>query len=263
MNYKGTYSETLMYSPGDVVTWHGSSFVSLRMNQGVAPNTSGMWGMIAAAGSQGSSGAAGRNGEPGLPGTGIAPGGVSGQVLAKQGSADYETAWVDYSPAAMGAARADHQHQITDVAGLRDVLDGKANGSHVHPASQITDFEERLNTRAPMQHGHSGNEVSGGELNVDVVDTALVNIDSTALSEETINSQSEMRHSIQGVPQMIVRQGSVWVANTLNAGIVRIRAGSPASKTTEGEPGEIRVSETHVYVCVAKNSWKRLALQDW
>lgn len=263
MNYKGTYSDTLMYSPGDVVTWHGSSFVSLRMNQGVAPNSSGMWAMIAAAGSQGSSGADGRNGEPGRPGAGIAPGGVSGQVLAKQGSADYETSWVDYSPAAMGAAAADHGHQIGNVAGLQDVLDGKANASHVHPAAQITDLEERLNTRALMKHGHSANDVQGGELNVDVVDTALVNIDSTTISQEAINSQSEMRHTIQGVPEMIVRQGGLWVANTINTGVVRIRAGAPGSKTASGEPGEIRVSETHVYVCVAKNSWKRMALQDW
>jgi hypothetical protein len=263
MNYKGQYSETLMYSPGDVVTWHGSSFVSMRMNQGVAPNSGGMWAMIAAAGTQGSPGSDGRNGEPGRPGAGVAPGGVSGQVLAKQGSDDYATAWVDYGPAAMGAAAADHSHAIENVIGLSDVLGGKANASHVHPVEQITGLDERLATRALMKHGHSANDVQGGELHVNVVDAAMVNIESTTISDGVISTQSEMRHSVLGVGEMIVRHGGVWVANTINAGGIRTRAGAPSSKTASGQPGEIRVSKTHLYVCVEENSWKRVALQDW
>lgn len=263
MNYKGTYSDTLMYSPGDVVTWHGSSFVSLRMNQGVAPNTSGMWAMIAAAGSQGHPGADGRNGEPGRPGAGVAPGGAPGQVLAKIGDGDYETAWVNYGVEAIKAARSDHRHATTDVVGLSESLAAKAPLAHDHHVSQITGLDEKLNDRALMNHGHSANQIEGGELFVDVVDSPLIRTDSMSISDGVINSRNGVEHMVKDVPELIVRHQEVWVANTIDAGVVRIRAGAPLSNTAEGRPGEIRVSSTHLYVCIDSTSWKRIALQDW
>lgn len=38
---------------------------------------------------------------------------------------------------------------------------------------------------------------------------------------------------------------------------------APASSTALGEEGEIRVTATHIYVCIATNTWVRAALTTW
>jgi len=38
---------------------------------------------------------------------------------------------------------------------------------------------------------------------------------------------------------------------------------APASNTALGEEGEIRVTATHIYVCIATNTWVRAALTTW
>lgn len=263
MNYKGQYSDTLMYAPGDVVTWLGSSFVALRMNQSVLPNTSGMWAMIAAAGRAGDPGKDGRSGQDGAVGPGVAPGGIAGQVLVKSGTGEYDTAWRDYSPSAIGAARASHQHSMEDIAALTDIVGGKANKSHTHPCDQISDLEDRLKAFALMSHGHSGADIRGGNVDVDVVETAIINIDATTITESVIDSKIPMRHSINGVPELIINQGSVRISNTATVGSIVIRGGRPTSSTANGMQGEVRVSDTHLYVCVENNKWKRIPLQDW
>ena len=38
---------------------------------------------------------------------------------------------------------------------------------------------------------------------------------------------------------------------------------APASATSAGTTGEIRVTSTHIYVCIATNTWVRSALTNW
>jgi hypothetical protein len=38
---------------------------------------------------------------------------------------------------------------------------------------------------------------------------------------------------------------------------------APASATATGTAGEIRVTSTHIYVCIANNTWVRAALTTW
>jgi len=47
-------------------------------------------------------------------------------------------------------------------------------------------------------------------------------------------------------------------ANTVAARLITNTA--PASNTSNGSPGQIAYSSTHVYVCIANNTWGRAAL---
>ncbi|WP_433963897.1 hypothetical protein [Tunturiibacter gelidiferens] len=89
--YQGTYAVAANYALNDVVTYQGSSYVSLIVaNHGNTPGVSpGQWGVLAlgAVGIQGPAGAAGAQGLPGLTGpagpTGAAgPTGVAGAAGA-------------------------------------------------------------------------------------------------------------------------------------------------------------------------------------
>ncbi len=70
--YQGSYASTANYGLNDIVTFQGSSYISLiSANHGNAPNTSpGQWGVMAlsAVGAQGPQGVAGATGPPGLTG---------------------------------------------------------------------------------------------------------------------------------------------------------------------------------------------------
>lgn len=46
-------------------------------------------------------------------------------------------------------------------------------------------------------------------------------------------------------------------------GTFRISSSAPATSTSPGVAGQIAWSQTHVYVCVATNTWKRSALSTW
>ncbi len=70
--YQGTYVSTASYGLNDIVSFSGSSYISLvAANRGNAPNaSSGQWGVLAlgAVGLQGPQGLAGTTGSPGTPG---------------------------------------------------------------------------------------------------------------------------------------------------------------------------------------------------
>jgi hypothetical protein len=46
-------------------------------------------------------------------------------------------------------------------------------------------------------------------------------------------------------------------------GTFRISSSTPATSTSVGVAGQIAWSSTHMYVCVATNSWKRTAIASW
>lgn len=52
------------------------------------------------------------------------------------------------------------------------------------------------------------------------------------------------------------------IERTLASGVLST-SGAPSSPTGAGRPGEVRFDSTHVYVCVAPNTWKRAAFDAW
>ena len=53
---------------------------------------------------------------------------------------------------------------------------------------------------------------------------------------------------------LAIPAGKITLANTTNA---------PATSSSNGTIGEIRMSNTHIYVCTATNTWKRAALETF
>ncbi|MDO8209288.1 collagen-like protein [Conexibacter sp. CPCC 206217] len=60
-----------------------------------AGGTAALTGPPGPSGADGAPGARGETGAAGAPGQGVATGGTSGRLLAKTGSADYATGWID------------------------------------------------------------------------------------------------------------------------------------------------------------------------
>lgn len=62
---KGAYSSSTQYEKNDVVTYEGSSYVSLQSTQGNAPTNTTYWQLIAEKGTKGDTGATGQTGATG------------------------------------------------------------------------------------------------------------------------------------------------------------------------------------------------------
>ncbi|QYS90735.1 hypothetical protein JJC04_12205 [Flavobacterium covae] len=67
-----------------------------------------------------------------------------------------------------------------------------------------------------------------------------------------------------GVDTLNIPQGSYLnVAFPAASGIVGVvNTTAPASPTANGRMGEIRITNTHVYHCVATNTWRRIAFEE-
>ena len=65
---KGAYSSSTQYEKNDVVTYEGSSYVSLQSTQGNAPTNTTYWQLLA---NKGETGAKGDKGDTGATGNGI------------------------------------------------------------------------------------------------------------------------------------------------------------------------------------------------
>jgi len=62
---KGAYSSSTQYEKNDVVTYEGSSYVSLQNTKGNAPTNTTYWQLIAEKGTKGDTGATGQTGPTG------------------------------------------------------------------------------------------------------------------------------------------------------------------------------------------------------
>ena len=51
----------------------------------------------------------------------------------------------------------------------------------------------------------------------------------------------------------------IWSGSELG----RVSNGTPASATATGTTGEIQWDSNYIYVCIATNTWKRVAISTW
>lgn len=77
---KGAYSSSTQYEKNDVVTYEGSSYVSLQSTQGNAPTNTTYWQLIAEKGTKGDTGATGQTGATGNGISSVAKTGTSSNV---------------------------------------------------------------------------------------------------------------------------------------------------------------------------------------
>lgn len=52
-------------------------------------------------------------------------------------------------------------------------------------------------------------------------------------------------------------------AEAINAGRIWIESNPPASATDSGLSGEVTWDADYIYICVAKDTWKRVAIATW
>jgi hypothetical protein len=99
----------------------------------------------------------GRAGEDGINGTngqGVPTGGLTGQFLAKNSNANYDSEWIDLNlswnsitgkPTTFPPES--HTQAISTITGLQSALDGKASTSHTQSISTITGLQSALDDR--------------------------------------------------------------------------------------------------------------------
>lgn len=56
-----------------------------------------------------------------------------------------------------------------------------------------------------------------------------------------------------------IKTDTIQILSSINVPI----GTAPASASDVGQKGEIRFTSTHIYVCVANNTWKRVAIATW
>lgn len=73
---------------------------------------------------------------------------------------------------------------------------------------------------------------------------------------------------IPPIPQDPLQEGVTW-RNWLTKvyqsrfSFKEIDGSPPTTISSVGNMGEIRVTSTHVYFCIAKDTWRRVALTTW
>lgn len=59
-----------------------------------------------------------------------------------------------------------------------------------------------------------------------------------------------------GTPSVRTVNVNIFAANLVTNSV-------PADAVANGTPGTIRYSNTYLYICVATNTWKRVAISSW
>ena len=77
---KGTYNSATQYEKNDVVTYQGSSYVSLQATKGNVPTNATYWQLLAEKGDKGDTGNTGQTGATGNGISSVAKTGTSGNV---------------------------------------------------------------------------------------------------------------------------------------------------------------------------------------
>jgi hypothetical protein len=263
MRYIGEYNPELMYMPGDVVSFMGSSFITIRPAKGVSPIEPG-WNLVAARGSNGSNGLDGRHGDCGSTGAGVPVGGVTNQVLMKASENNHDTEWQTITPRSISAADRQHQHQQSDIVGLEAALESKAPASHRHRTDQIDGFQEAINSRAASQHQHLATEIVAGHMVMQSVSGTALIAGSTMVSSGRISHEGELAIAVNGVDRITLSDDFARFNGSVHAGSIKVNIGAaPESSTSAGQSGQIVVTSSHIYVCVSSNTWKRVALEAW
>ena len=265
MQYKGQYTDNLMYSPGDVVLFGSSSFVARKMTRGEQPSVSSpCWSMVAAGGQAGRVGDAGSNGRDGKDGAGVPVGGTVGQILTKTTERDHDTEWRTIDVSSLGAALASHKHSCSDIIDLPGMMDTKANAGHKHSASDIIGFSDALSRMSPAKHQHFGEDIIGGSIKATMVEADSVVVGTAIITDDMVSSSERLTLNVNGCDAISILREGTKIDNPLDVRQIRVFAPRvPATSSSLGVPGEMAWDDSFIYICVGKDIWKRSALSKW
>lgn len=266
MNYKGPYNLELLYMQNDIVLHDGSSYICRRPSRGICPATDNgaNWSMLASRGIDGMNGVDGAVGPAGQSAIGVPSGGNAGDVLVKTSSDDFATSWDHIDCNSIGAASKSHTHTSEDIADLSAMISTRAAASHTHAIKDVDGLESKLDFKSDCSHKHNASDIVSGNLSVDSVDTAMLVVDGMIVNDDVISTGNRLTLHVDGVDALSIVRDSVTMNSSLRVRSLRISdMNAPASSASPGEPGDICWDRVFMYICVQKNTWKRIALQDW
>lgn len=285
MRFRGTYNPTFVYMTNDIVYHDGSSYIASKVVTINTPPPADGWLVLALGGRDGKPGQSGAAGANGQPGRGIPDGGSAGQVLCKTGGESHETEWRTLQANSVGAAAAVHGHSIEEIAGLTGSLSMKANSWHEHEIEQVHGLRTELNLRSPLQHSHKASDIAPGNLACTALSVqsdaeACISLRGSSRTSgatfvhddeyTAIASSAPIEINVQGRNAIAFDSGKVMTplpmfcrkVNTTD-GINLGNASTPRNWDDVGQPGDVRWDTNYIYVCVAKNTWRRAALANW
>ena len=103
--------------------------------------------------------------------------------------------------------------------------------------------------------GFSAGDALSGDIDLD---------DSIGSNSFTLTQESEFSLLARTVTEYVSQADSSQPGIDVDAKAIRIRhAGTPCSATDVGMKGEIRWDSNYLYICIATDTWKRVALSTW
>jgi hypothetical protein len=162
---KGAYDNAVTYVVGDMVDYQGSSYILYNVSgysAGTLPTNTTYWGVVA---EKGATGATGATGAAGPTGAGVAAGGTTGQVLAKQSATDFDTDWETLTKSSVGLGNVDNTSDANKPisTATQTALDGKVDEN-----APITGA-----TKTKITYDSKGLVTSGADATTDdITDTA-------------------------------------------------------------------------------------------
>ncbi len=105
--------------------------------------------------------------------------------------------------------------------------------------------------------------------------SATFKIESSSATKVSLSYDALLKTILDADSSLTIKTGSSTTALTLDssqdatfagevfAPTLVIGSGSPASATSTGTAGQIQFDSNYIYVCVATNTWKRVAISTW
>ena len=157
---------------------------------------------------------------------------------------------------------------VAGVTGLQAALDGKlsSTGTYTNPEwlvsipfSKLTNLPTTL-----LGHGITSFETEAFKLSAA---TNSLGVGESGLgwvsSRLTLQGGGGSLQWYQSGAEKIMAWSGKIQAASLDLSAVSVFTTAPASATSSGEPGQMAFDAGYLYICVALNTWRRVALSSW
>lgn len=111
----------------------------------------------------------------------------------------------------------------------------------------------------------AGRYIIGGSIETTSLSNSIYIGSDSKASANGVSNEIVIGYSASGSGSNTATLGNSSITKTILGGVLQKRTldTAPASATATGTQGEIRVTSTHIYVCIATNTWVRSALTTW
>lgn len=78
-----------------------------------------------------------------------------------------------------------------------------------------------------------------------------------------INTLSSTGESVESEPKWTTDSKQLWIFDGTSDVQVMVRKSVPSTASSSGNTGDFAIDSDYIYICVATNSWKRVAISTW